>query len=274
VAVTTTTLPSGTVSQAYAATLQASGGSGTYAWTVVNSALPAGLVLDASSGAIAGTPQQSGATTFTVRAADAGDASNAANQTLAITIAPPPPPPVVIGTASLPAGTVSVSYTATLSASGGTGAYNWSQVSGTLPAGLSLGASGVLAGTPSLAGTSTFTVRAADSTDGSNSAQQTFTLTIAPASIPSVVIVTTSLPDAVRGAAYSKTLAVSGGKAPFTWARISGTLPPGLTLNATTGTIAGVPTQAGTWNFTVRVTDSAVPATKSKRSFSLRVRRP
>ena len=132
----------------------------------------------------------------------------------------------------------------------------------------------LLAGTPSLAGTSTFTVRAADASDGSNGAQQTFAVTIAPVPSTPVVIVTTSLADAVKGSAYSTTLAVSGGTAPFQWARTAGTLPPGLTLNGTMGTIAGVPTQGGTWKFTVQVTDSAVVPTNFKKAFTLRVRRP
>ena len=205
-----------------------------------------------------------------------GDAGGTHRQDVFLIELQPRPvvPPVAVTTTTMPSGTVSVSYTATLNASGGSGMYNWSLVGGTLPAGLSLSSSGVLAGTPSLAGTSTFTVRAADASDGSNGAQQTFAVTITPVPSTPVVIVTTSLADAVKGSAYSTTLAVSGGTAPFQWTRTAGTLPPGLTLNVTMGTIAGVPTQTGTWKFTVQVTDSAVVPTKSKKAFTLRVRRP
>ncbi len=52
-------------------------------------------------------------------------------------------------------------------------------------------------------------------------------------------------------------LAATGGTAPYTWALSSGTLPAGLTLNASTGAITGTPTAASTTSFTVQVTDSA-----------------
>ena len=69
-----------------------------------------------------------------------------------ITIAPP----------TAPNGTVGVAYTQTLTATGGTGPYTFSVISGALPAGLTLTAGGVLAGTPTTPGTSTFTIRATD----------------------------------------------------------------------------------------------------------------
>src|SRR4030095_10954085 len=121
--------------------------------------------LDGSSGAITGTPLQAGVAAFTVHAADSVDSANAADQPLTITIASPPPPPVVISTTSLPAGTVSVAYSAALTATGGTGSYSWSLASGALPNGLSLSSSGVLSGTPSLAGAFTFALAAADTSD-------------------------------------------------------------------------------------------------------------
>src|SRR5262249_51663839 len=61
---------------------------------------------------------------------------------------------------ALPAGTVGVAYTATLTATGGTPPYTWSLASGTLPAGLGpLTAAGVISGTPTATGTSSFTVK-------------------------------------------------------------------------------------------------------------------
>src|SRR5205085_870893 len=55
--------------------------------------------------------------------------------------------------------------------------------------------------------------------------------------------------------AYSQTLSVSGGAAPYSWAITSGGLPPGLTLTSSTGVIAGTPTTAGTFGFAVTVTE-------------------
>jgi hypothetical protein len=59
------------------------------------------------------------------------------------------------------------------------------------------------------------------------------------------------------GTNYSSTLVASGGCLPYTFAIISGSLPPGLTLNATNGTISGIPTQAGTFPYVAQVTDCA-----------------
>ena len=70
-------------------------------------------------------------------------------------------------------------------------------------------------------------------------------------------VTTTSLPAATLGAAYSATLAASGGTPPYTWAVSSGSLPAGLSLNAATGAITGTPVAAGTFSFTAQVTDSA-----------------
>ena len=84
-------------------------------------------------------------------------------------------------------------------------------------------------------------------------------------------ITTTSLPDGTVGAAYSATLAATGGTSPYSWSVTGGSLPSGLSLNATTGVISGTPTAAATSNFTVEVTDSAGPAATSSKALSISV---
>ncbi len=80
----------------------------------------------------------------------------------------------------------------------------------------------------------------------------------APGTVTGLTIVTTSLPSGTVGAAYSAQLASSGGTSPVSWSLSGGSsLPPGLTLDAATGTIAGTPTAASTYVFTVAATDSA-----------------
>ena len=69
-------------------------------------------------------------------------------------------------------------------------------------------------------------------------------------------ITTTALPAGQVGISYSAPLAVKGGVAPFTWSTASGTMPAGLTLNSTTGTISGVATTSTTSTVDVAVTDS------------------
>jgi fibronectin type 3 domain-containing protein len=71
------------------------------------------------------------------------------------------------------------------------------------------------------------------------------------------------LTKATQGTVYSATLAASGGVTPYTWSITSGALPAGLTLTAATGIIAGTPTAAGTFTFTVKVTDSTKPTTQT-----------
>ena len=81
---------------------------------------------------------------------------------------------------------------------------------------------------------------------------------MAAAPAPSIAVTTTSLAGATAGSSYSATLAASGGIAPYTWALTSCALPPGLNL-ATNGDVTGQPTNVGTFDFTVEVSDSATP---------------
>jgi hypothetical protein len=158
--------------------------------------------------------------------------------------------PPVVTTASLPVGTTTVAYSQTLSASGGVSPYTWSVASGTLPAGLTLSADGVISGTPTAGGTSTFTVRVTDS--GSRTGTKSLSIVVGTP----VGVTTASLANGNVGTALSRTLAASGGATPYTWSLTSGALPAGLSLSAA-GVISGTPTTASTANFTVQVSDSA-----------------
>ena len=157
--ITTTSLPGGTIFIAYPpTTLAATGGEPPYNWSVIGGSLPPGLGLS-SAGVISGTPTAGGVFNVTVQVADT--LANAASKMLSITIETGS---LAITTTQLPAGTVNVPYSATLGASGGTPPYAWSIIVGTLPIGLSLdGASGVISGTPTVAGASNFTVQVQDS---------------------------------------------------------------------------------------------------------------
>ena len=185
--------------------------------------------------------------TFKVAAVNAAGTGPASAASAAVTVNAGPsltfgPPP---------AGEASIAYSDQLTASGGTGALTWSVSSGSLPPGLSLSSStGLLSGTPTTGGSYPFTVKITDTAGGS--ATQAVTLVIAAA--PSLA--NTAPPSGQVAVAYSDALAVTGGTGPFTWAVSGGSLPPGVTLNASTGVLSGTPTASGLYTFTVKVTDS------------------
>ncbi|MHC4713441.1 MAG: putative Ig domain-containing protein [Planctomycetota bacterium] len=248
--ITTTSLADGDENSAYGQTLVAEGGVTPYAWSIDSGSLPAGLSLNATTGVISGTPTADGTSNFTVKVTDS-DSPTASTDTQALSITIDPEP-LHVTTTSLPSGQVSVSYSQTVQASGGDTPYSWSVYSGSLPAGLSLGSStGTISGTPTAYGTSNFTVQVTD--DNSDTDLQSLSIYIAPADVD---ITTTSLPDGKVGDSYSQTVQATGGLTPYTWSIDSGSLPAGLTLGSSTGTISGTPTAYGTSNFTVKVTDS------------------
>jgi hypothetical protein len=88
-----------------------------------------------------------------------------------------PPQPVCITTTTLPSGTVSVPYSATLASAGGTPPYTYSLSSGSVPPGLALSPSGKVTGTPTVSGTFAFTIKVTDSARGV--ATQAFTIIVA-----------------------------------------------------------------------------------------------
>ncbi|NIL95710.1 MAG: autotransporter outer membrane beta-barrel domain-containing protein, partial [Planctomycetales bacterium] len=231
--VTTTILPNGTQGGSYSQTLAASGGTAPLSWSIVAGSLPAGLALDGPTGVISGTPTTAGTSNFTVRVTDANGVID--DQALSITVNVG----LAITTTSLPDATLTAAYTQTLTATGGTAPLNWSISVGALPAGLVLdGATGVISGTPTTAGTSNFTVRV----DDAAAAFDEQALSIIINAVP--VITTAALPDGTVGGAYSQTLAANGGTAPLTWSLFSGSLPAGLSLSGG-GVISGSPTGVG-----------------------------
>lgn len=159
-----------------------------------------------------------------------------------------------VATVAVPAGYVAVTYSASLTATGGSGAgYTWSISAGALPTGLSLAApTGIISGNPTVAGSSAITVKVTDSL--ANTATANLTLVVNK----DLSVATTTLTGAYVGTVYTAKLVASGGSGNGeTWTISTGTLPAGLTLAAATGVISGKPTTAGTDAFTVQVMDSA-----------------
>ena len=267
--ISTASLPNGQSGTAYSSTLAATGGVLPYTWSLTAGSLPAGLTLNASTGAITGTPSAAVASTpLTFNVVDSSRPALTQTATFTLTISPAS---LVISTSSLPNGQTGVAYSATLAATGGVSPYTWSLTSGSLPAGLTLNAStGAVTGTPSAPiATTPLIFKVTDSSSPALTQTATFTLTISAASL---VISTSSLPNGQTGVAYSATLAATGGVSPYTWSLTSGSLPAGLTLNASTGAITGTPSASvASTALTFKVTDSSSPALTQTANLTLTI---
>jgi hypothetical protein len=252
-AITPPTFPTGIVSASYPAeTFTASGGSGSgYSFTLASGSLPTPLTLGANGTIASGTPTTAGTYTFTVKVTDSlGD--TATSNSLSITI----DPVLVITPPTLPAGVVGAAYPAkTFTAAGGSGTgYMFTLASGSLPTPLTLGANGTIASaTPTNAGTYTFTVKVTDSLGFTNTSGS-LSITIDPA----LMITPPTFPTGVVGVSYpSETFTANGGSgAGYTFTLASGSLPGPLTLGANGTISSAMPTTAGIYTFTVKVTDS------------------
>lgn len=137
-------------------------------------------------------------------------------------------------------------YTALISVTNITEPATWSIVSGSLPPGI-LFLNGLLIGNPIAGGTYNFTVRV-QGADGSfgDKAYSIRVMEIDPE----------SLPDGTVSTGYSQGLSTVGSSAQITWTISFGTLPPGLTLDPSTGIISGTPTTAGVYPFTITAAET------------------
>jgi hypothetical protein len=129
----------------------------------------------------------------------------------------------------------------------------------------------MITGTTTVAGMFRFVAAVTDSGMPQQMAQADFAMIVFP-NQNMLTIATGFLPPANLGQQYTATILVIGGTQPYHLSVASGTLPPGLTLDPATMTISGTPTAAGTFNFTLAVTDSSMPVQTAMRQFMLNVR--
>jgi hypothetical protein len=162
VSVTTKTLPTGNVSDAYSAAIVASGGCTPYKWAITSGKLPAGVTQKVSTSTTAldltGKPTTAATYSFTVSVTGCSGPAETASFKLVVN-----PAFLNISTATLPNGTVDTSYSATIDGTGGCTPYKWAITSGSLPKGVTEKASSsttaiTLSGTPTTAATYSFTV--------------------------------------------------------------------------------------------------------------------
>jgi uncharacterized protein YhjY with autotransporter beta-barrel domain len=276
VTVSPTTVTAATVGQAYSgATFSGSGGTGPYTFSVSAGALPAGMSLNSSTGALSGTPTAGGTFNFTVKALDSstGTGPYFGTQAVSLTVGAPT---ITVSPNFPPNMTVGQAYTQTFTASGGTSTYSFAVTAGTIPAGMTLSSGGVLSGTPTEGGTFNFTITATDSSTGTGPFTGSHPYTLL-AQAATVTVNPATLPGGTVGAAYSQTLTGSGGTAPYGGFTVTGgALPAGVSLNSSTGALTGTPTAAGTFSVTIATTDSSTgtgPFTGS-RGYSLTIAGP
>jgi hypothetical protein len=186
--------------------------------------------------------------------------------TTTTTVAPAPtttvaPAGVRIVTGSLPNANVGTNYTGYIEACCGQGGpYRWKLVAGRVPDGMQFAGDSLrlvqttaVLGTPTTVQTATFTVEVRD--QSGNAARKTLSLTVDP---PRPLVITNGtdvLSPGRVGVSYAIGVFADGGTPPYRWSLIAGQLPPGLSLTASPGRITGTPTTAGTFTFTLRVTD-------------------
>jgi hypothetical protein len=195
--IATPALPNGVATvpgQPYSATVAAQGGNpgSTYTFSVSAGVLPNGLALNPATGVISGTPTTVGTSGFSIQVKDTAIGTqfpqHTAVQAFTIKIAPPP---LTITTLSLPNGTAGTPYTATINTSGGTPPIFFSITQASFPPGLQIAeppttsTSDTLAGTPSTAGPYNFFETVTDSGNPPQTATQNYSVTIAPAVVPS-----------------------------------------------------------------------------------------
>ncbi len=242
----------GVVGSEYSHQLQANGGSPPYQWSVGDGSLPPGLQLDSSRALIRGVPSAAGTFSLRLRVSDASRARSEAPLSIVVGA------PLLISTSQLPEGEPSVEYSVALAAAGGQPPYRWALAEGSLPQGLALNEnSGQISGRATAPGEFSFSARLTDSSG--TIARRAFRLRVTGS--PLQMSSAPRLPDAVAGESYSHTLTATGGQTPYQWSLAKGVLPRGLTLDARTGTVQGIPSEEGRFPLQVQLrTASGVTA--------------
>jgi hypothetical protein len=253
------TLPTADVGVTFNATLNVSGGTAPYTFSISWGALPPGLALNSETGTISGQATKAGTYNFGVHVTDSSDQRGGHPFLITVTKGASVAVVVTPATATVASG-MSTQFTALVTNTSNV-AVTWSASPGTISKSGMYSAPAVVANTAA-------TVTATSTADPTKSA--TASVTVTPPPPTPVIISTTSLPSATAGAAYSNSLNATGGTAPYTWTLPSGSLPAGITLQSG-GSLSGTTSKTGLFSITVGVTDSSSPRQTSSGLLTLTV---
>jgi len=245
-------LPNGSQGISYLQTFSGSGNPANYSYSLSQNTLPPGLTLS-PQGVLSGVPTATGNFAFAVRAMDLQGCSFTRAYNLLILSSSTP---ITISPSTLEGGMVGTPYAKNFSATGTDAPVSFRITSGTLPGGLLLNTNGSLSGIPNTAGLYFFTVQGYTSFGLTGS--KTYTLNI---SCPTVTFSPATLPNAIKNISYSQTITSSLGTQGI-FSLLLGQLPPGFSMG-NNGTLSGVTSQKGTYNFTVKVRNGSCQGTKA-----------
>lgn len=247
ISVSPASLSGGTVGTPYNQSASQSGGVGAITWSVSAGSLPTSLALNPATGAVTGTPTVSGTFNFTLRAKDANNCFGERAYQVIIGCQGLSISPATLGSAP-----IVTPYSQQLTLVGGSGATDWTIISGALPSGITLHpTSGLLSGLPNVPGTFNFTAKAALNVAGCF-AQQAYTLVI---TCPTITVNPPTISNGNLGIPYSQQFTQTGSAFNISWSLSAGTLPNGLTLSPVSGLLSGTPVMSGNYPITVRATD-------------------
>ena len=253
-------VPEGFVGRPFSHWFKGAGGCGPglpYQFSVLSGLLPPGVSLR-RDGLLSGTPTEAGSWTFWVQLSDEDPPSanwcrpSKSERAFTVHVSPP-------------RGRLGSPYAAKLGA-GLEEPRRWSLVSGDLPAGLSLSAGGIIAGTPQAAGS--FPLRLSVVNEQRRNVIVDVTIVVRG---PRLAIVTTGLRPAQVGRRYRTTVLVRGAIGRVSLTVVSGRFPVGIRLDQQTGVLAGTPRTPGVFRFSIEARDA--DGASVRRAFVLSVRR-
>ncbi|CAB4221170.1 Putative Ig [uncultured Caudovirales phage] len=248
------TLNAGYTNLLYNTSVAATGGLPPYEFTISQGALPTGVVLTLS-GNFEGKPQDAGPVAIVVTATDSNGNTGSKSYIININRIS-----VVVSPPTLPPAFKKLPYSQAITGTGGTLPYSWSVISDdTFPTGILLDpATGVVSGTTVVVGSKSVTVKITDKDGNYGTANYTFL-----SNEVSIYITpnTATLASIQINSTYNQVLTATGGvylpntTPSYTWIVFSGSLPPGITFNGVSGTLAGRPTEIGNYSFSIQATD-------------------